>query len=200
MRYALSHRLKPQKKRSGRHAVLDTPHRKRLIAWATASRQNRETRWVDILDILEWDCGEKAIRTAFKKEGFVRGLPRRKPPLSESNRQDRLDWAWEHFLWSEEQWFNVIWSDESWVMPGKHKRTWVTRKIRQSEVYNRDCVADRYQRKIGWMFWGAISGINGREKGIFWEKKWGTISERSYSIRVVPAVADILDAQRLLFQ
>jgi transposase len=199
--YALSHRLTPQKKRCGRPTLLDTPRRKQLIAWVTASKANRETQWVDIPAALGWTCGEKAIRNAFKKEGYVRRKPRRKPPLSESHKEARLVWAWEHLFWSEEQWFNVIWSDETWVQPGKHKKTFITRKIGESEVYHEDCVEARYQKKIGWMFWGSISGISGKEKGVFWEKAWGSINERSYSARILPLIADILeDRPQLLFQ
>ncbi|PQE03465.1 Vegetative incompatibility HET-E-1 protein [Rutstroemia sp. NJR-2017a BBW] len=42
--YALTHRLTPQKQKTGRHVVLNTPQRKRLIEWVTASRENRETQ------------------------------------------------------------------------------------------------------------------------------------------------------------
>ena len=50
------------------------------------------------------DCGEWAIRTAFKKEGFVRCVSRKKPPLSKENRKKRLEWALEHVNWTDEQW------------------------------------------------------------------------------------------------
>ncbi|KAK6585492.1 hypothetical protein PZA11_002219 [Diplocarpon coronariae] len=69
--YALSNRLTPQKKRRcGRKVLLNTPQRKRLIEWVTSSRTARRTRWADIPTILNFDCGEHAIRTAFKKEGY----------------------------------------------------------------------------------------------------------------------------------
>ncbi|PQE05125.1 actin associated Wsp1 protein [Rutstroemia sp. NJR-2017a BBW] len=42
--YALTHRLTPQKQKTGRHVVLNTPQRKRLIEWVTASPENRETQ------------------------------------------------------------------------------------------------------------------------------------------------------------
>ena len=71
VRYALAHRLTPQKRSTGRKALLDTPARKRLIEWVTASSANRRTRWADIPPILGWDCGEKAIRAAFRKEGYA---------------------------------------------------------------------------------------------------------------------------------
>ena len=91
--YALSHRLTPQFKRSGRHPLLSTPQRKRLIQWVTASAENRRVPWVEIPSILGWECGEKAIRAAFKKEGYVRRIARRKPPLTKAHMRDRLNWA-----------------------------------------------------------------------------------------------------------
>jgi hypothetical protein len=75
----------------------------------------------------------------------------------------------------------VLWSDETWVSPGRHTRAWVTRRIGEEEVYHADCVEERHQRKIGWMFWGSISGRYGRYKGLFWEKDWETVNEGSYS-------------------
>ncbi|KAH7408833.1 hypothetical protein BKA64DRAFT_560110, partial [Cadophora sp. MPI-SDFR-AT-0126] len=85
--HALVHRLTPQRRKTGRKVLLNTPQRKRLIQWVTASQENRETPWVEIPSILGLDCGEYAIRTAFKKEGFVRRVSRNKPPLSEENRK-----------------------------------------------------------------------------------------------------------------
>ena len=94
--YAIRHRLTPQKQRSGRRVVLNTPQRKRLIEWVTASQENRETPWTAIPAILGFECGEKAIRSAFKREGFVRRVSRKKCPLSEENVKKRLAWAEEH--------------------------------------------------------------------------------------------------------
>ncbi|RKF84196.1 hypothetical protein GcM1_141011 [Golovinomyces cichoracearum] len=96
IRYALSHRLTPQYHARGRRVVLNAPQRKHLIQWFTSSAVNRLTKWKDIPALLEWNCGEKAIRTAFKKEGFVRRIVRRKPPLTEQHRRDRLARAWDH--------------------------------------------------------------------------------------------------------
>lgn len=47
---------------------------------------------------------------------------------------------------------------------------WIARKKGSSKVHHSDCVEARYQRKIGWMFWGGISGQYGRHKGLFWEE------------------------------
>jgi transposase len=47
------------------------------------------------------------------------------------------------------------------------------------------------QRKIGWMFWGSISGL-GKGPGIFWEKAWGTIGSDSYCEHIVPILEDYI--------
>lgn len=189
---ALRHRLTPQKHKTGRKAVLNTPQRKRLIEQVTSSKDNREVPWPAIPRILGFDCGEYAIRTAFKKEGFIRALAPHKPGLSATNIQERLQWAEEHMNWTEEQWDSVCWTDETWVQPGKHRRTWITRRIGDSELYNLDCIVPRYQRKIGWMFWGSISGRYGRLRGLFWEKDWETINEGSYAGIIIPVIQEIL--------
>jgi hypothetical protein len=84
VQYCLAHRLTPQR------FFFNTPQRKRLIEWVCSSQKNRRTRWADTPPILEWDCGEKAIRAAFKREGFVRRIDRRKPPLTAEYKRDRL--------------------------------------------------------------------------------------------------------------
>jgi hypothetical protein len=127
-----------KKTRTGRKVFLNTPQRKRLIDWVTSSKENRLTPWAEIPSILGLDCGEYAIRTAFKKEGFTRAAARRKPPLSRANRDARKAWAEEHKDWTEEQWFSILWSDETWVQPGRHTKTWITRRIGKSEVYHLD--------------------------------------------------------------
>jgi hypothetical protein len=106
--YALAHRLTPQHRQKGCKVFLNTPQRKRLIEWVTASRANRRVQWADIPTVFGWECGEKAIRAAFKKEGYVRRHARRKPPLTKQHKKDRLEWAWEHLFWTDEQWFKVL--------------------------------------------------------------------------------------------
>jgi len=188
--YALRHRLTPQKQKTGRRVLLNTPQRKRLIEWVTASKENRQTPWDQIPSIIGLDCGQYAIRTAFKKEGYRRRIARRKCPLTEENRMKRLEWAQEHMDWTDEQWDEVLWSDETWAQPGRHTRIWVTCKPDEKE--DPDCVVSRHQRKIGWMFWGSISGKYGRHRGLFWEKKWENINEGSYSGIIIPIVDEIL--------
>ena len=113
---------------------------------------------------LVWEkwCGKDAIQTAFKREGYVRAIRRKKPPLSAENQALRLAWALEHEHWTLEQRDEICWSDESWCQPGYHKKQWRTRKIGPLELFHPDCISHRWQRRIGWMFWGCISGKYGK--------------------------------------
>ena len=167
--YALDHRPTPQKHSCSKHILLDTPHRKFLVNWVTQSSFTREIPWAELPKWLEWDswCGGNTIRTAFQKEGYVRGVRRRKPPLSDANRRKRLAWAEEHLPWSDEQYDGICWSDESWMQLGYHKRQWCTRNIGLSELFILDCFTRKWQRKVGWMFCGCISGKYGKEIGLF---------------------------------
>lgn len=191
VRWALCHRLTPQKAKTGRRTLLDTPQRKRLIEFITQSKQSRRISPEELGQTL-FNCGPRAIRTALKKEGYTRAIARRKPPISEQNRIERLAWAWEHIFWLDEQWDTILWSDESWVNPGKHRKDWIIRKIGSEELFHPDCVQARYQRKIGWMFWGSISDKYGRHRGVFWEKDWETINEGGYSGIIILIIDDIL--------
>lgn len=194
--YALQHRVTPQKNRSGRRPLLGPAERKQLIVWVCANKKNRRTPWAQIPGIFGWHCSVYAIETAFKKEGFGRYSALRKPKLTDKQAATRLQWAKDHEHWTVEQWFQILWSDESWVQPGRHKKVKVTR--RKGEALHRDCVEPRVQRKIGWMFWGCISGL-GKGPGIFWEKSWGKINSSSYCEHIVPVLEDYIGRTGLVF-
>ncbi len=189
--YALQTRPTPQKPRHcGRHTLITPHHRKQLIDWVTTDAHTRDIPWKELPTYLGWQewCGEKAIRRAFKLEGYVRGVRRRKPPISEKNQRLRLAWAYEHEHWTLEQWDTILWSDETWTTPGPHRRQHCTRLVGASELFHPDCIAHKWQRKIGWMFWGCISGKYGKGSGLFWEKNWGSISQVSYCEHTFPVV------------
>jgi hypothetical protein len=146
--------------------------------------------------VFGWDCGLRAIQAAFKKEGFVRRNARTRPPISEKNRILRLEFAKEHVNWMDEQWAGILWSDETWAKPGKHKKTKITRRIGQSELFHPDCVLVEpyWQRKIGWMLWGCISGRYGKGIHLFWEKNWGNINSQSYCECVLPLLKEYMQS------
>lgn len=118
IQYALETRPTPQRKgHCGAHALLNTPWRKELVQWVTSRSFTREVPWAEIPKWLRWEgwCGEKAIRTALKKEGYCRAIRRKKPSLTEENQRKRLQWAYDHENWTLDMWDIICWSDESWV-------------------------------------------------------------------------------------
>jgi hypothetical protein len=162
-----------------------------------ASSKNRRTSWKDIPRILGWNCFVYAIETAFKRKGFSRRIALKKPLLTDAYKRARLDWAEAHKHWTWEDWKWVFWTDETWVNPGRHKKVRVTR--RAGEVLHLDCVEPKVRKRIGWMFWGGISGAFGRGPGLFWEKSWGTITAESYSSHVVPVIGSYTYGSGLIF-
>ncbi len=183
--YTATTQATPQK-RSGRPPILSPTQVDELIEFISSSKANRRMPYVQIPSVLGWNCGEYAIRYALRRAGYKRYHARRKPPISEKNRITRLNWARSHLGWTIEEWGKILWSDETWITPGKHCRTWVTRK--QGEELNPTCIVEREQRKNGWMFWGCFSGKYGKGPGIFWEKDWGKINKESYCAHTVPIV------------
>jgi len=150
--YALLHRVTPQQKLRKRYTVLNTPKRKQLIRYISQNKITRREQWISIPRTLGWNCGVEAIANAIDKEGYGRYVARVKPAIDERTARLRLQWAWDHVGWTDEMWKRILWSDKTWAQPGKHRRVWVTRKKGFEEVYHPDCVEDKVQRKIGWMF------------------------------------------------
>jgi len=126
------------------------------------------------------------IRRCLERYGYRRRIARRKPPISEKNRLDRLAWAHEHLDWTEEQWQKILWTDETWVIGGPHRKVYVTRLT--GEEWEPTCIVEKHRKKGGWMFWGCFSGASGKGPGIFWEKEWGSINEESYQEHTVPII------------
>jgi hypothetical protein len=133
-----------------------------------------------------WNVSEAQIRRALQKEGYARRIARLKPPISETNRLARLEWARAHLHWSEDDWGKILWTDETWVTGGRHTKVWVTRTVR--EELEPFCVVERAGRKKGWMLWGSISLCEGKGPCLFWEKDWGTINKESYCEHTVPVI------------
>jgi hypothetical protein len=60
-----------------------------LVEFMCASGENRRMSFQQLAQVMEFGVKEDAIRTAFLR-GFHRRLAMRKPPISEKNRQHRL--------------------------------------------------------------------------------------------------------------
>ncbi|KAJ9292418.1 hypothetical protein DTO271G3_8799 [Paecilomyces variotii] len=180
----------PQKP-PGRSSSLSEEQMDEIEAFITGSREGRRMPYKKLIRHFNLDISEAVLARALKKRGYSRYIARRKPPISEKNRQLRLAWAREHLNWSIEQWYNVLWTDETWVTAGRHTRVWVTR--RADEALDPTCIVERYPKKRGWMFWGSFHG-NTKGPCLFWEKDWGSINGESYCQRIVPLIDDYLKA------
>lgn len=184
VQYATTHTTTPRR-RSGRPPILTESQIEELIDFIRASRENRRMPYRKVAQLMDFGVSEHVIRTALESRGFHRRIAMRKPPISETNRQRRLNWAIEHKDWTQEQWYNILWTDETWITPGRHTRTWVTRQ--PGEEWDDTCIIEREQRKKGWMFWGCFHGIT-PGPSLFWEKDWGTINAASYQAHIIPLI------------
>jgi transposase len=175
------------KKHTGRPSKLSQEQVDELIAYIRQSRETRRTSYLRLATKVfpHWGVGEYAIRSSLRRAGYRRYIALAKPPLSEANRQKRLDWAREHIQWTPEQWYTVLWSDETWVNGTRHRKTWVTRQI--GEELDETCLVTKRRRNRGWMFWASFSGIV-KGPSLFWEKDWGSINKKTYCERIIPLV------------
>ncbi|RDL37965.1 uncharacterized protein BP5553_05398 [Venustampulla echinocandica] len=116
------------KKKSGRPPILSQAQVEELVEFVCASSANRRMSFTKLAEVLDFGVKKQAIRSALLREGFHRRLAMRKPPITEKNRQTRLQWALEHINWTMAQWYEILWTDETWITGGRHTRTWVTRR------------------------------------------------------------------------
>lgn len=172
--------------RSGRPRELNTHQETLLVEYVTSSKIGRRATFLQLSITLFNACfGVYAIRSTLRRLGFYRRVARKKPPISEASRQQRLSWAQEHVNWTLEKWRTVLWTDETWMTGGHHRKQYVTR--RQGEEWDPTCIIEKHQRRQGWMFWGCFSGSQ-KGPGVLWEKDWGTITAEAYQQHTVPII------------
>ena len=178
----------PRRRRSGPPPALTLDQCEQLEAYIVSSREGRQASYAELATAMDFGVGKEAIRKAYKRLGFRRSIAIRKPPVSELNRQRRLEFAREHAHWTRDDWNKVIWSDETWIQPGRHTRTWVSR--RPGEQLDDTCLIDAEQRKPGFMFWACFCGFG---KGPFhiWNADsdvQGSINSENYIRYILPKI------------
>ncbi|RPA82744.1 hypothetical protein BJ508DRAFT_375505 [Ascobolus immersus RN42] len=119
------------KKRTGRPPKLGPAEVEELVAYVTASAENRQKSYQELAVEFQdhWphlEVGYYSIKYALKIAGFSRRKALKKPKIDADCAAKRLEFALSHVHWSEEDWMQILWSDETWVGAGQHRRIYVT--------------------------------------------------------------------------
>ena len=194
--YANRHRLTPQKKKSGRHALLNTPRRQELQQWLLASPSRRHIPWKAIPSVAPQfsNVGEVAITTAMKQLGYKRRIAVKKGFSDDPVvMRQRVAFAEQAKTWDRRRLALLLFSDEVWAKGGAHTIEWITMREDGSERYKPECVQHKYSKQKAWMFWGSIIG---GKKGpfCFWEKEWGNMTSLGYREHILPLVESYIES------
>jgi hypothetical protein len=177
---------KPQ----GRPPILDTPMRQLLVRHATENAEQRRKTREEIAHELGINVCRRTLIKAFEKELYHRRKATQKPFLTEKHKRDRLQWAWMHLWYDEEQWARVGWADEMSAQTGQGE-VWVTR--RAEERYLPECCVPRFKNFSSCMVWSIIS-LHAKGPLVFFEKEWctnakGTVDSDVYIQHILPLIS-----------
>jgi hypothetical protein len=101
-----THTATPTKAGRGRKPTLTTAQVDEIEAYVIHSRTGRQAAYFELGE--RFNVSPAAVRYALRKRGYSRRVALRKPPISEKNRQERLDWAHEREHWTEDQWVRIL--------------------------------------------------------------------------------------------
>ena len=108
---------------------------------------------------VSYDCdvSRKTVSQRLASAGLNARVPASKPLISKKNQKARLNFATEHVVWTEDQWFSVYFSDESkFNVLGSDGRNYVRRKT--GERLSVKCVKKTVKHGGGSVIvWGVIS-------------------------------------------
>lgn len=171
--------------------MITTPIRCRLLNYIQSSAEARRATYAELAHQTGITASERTIARALHQQGFYRCIAVRKPFLSESAKQKRLDWCLARAHWDEAEWAQVCWTDEAAMHVGGPRRTWVTRL--PGEQHKTDCLQPKFAHLEHCMIWGAISH-NSKSDLVFWDKRaWGNINADSYQRHILPTLRDFHD-------
>ncbi|CAB4460805.1 unnamed protein product [Rhizophagus irregularis] len=148
------------KKKSGRPPLFNSPTRQELKAFVQENGENRRLCSKKIATV--WTARKKqpvsasTIRRNLRKVGLRACIPCRKPAMTETHYQARLEWALAHRNWTTRKWRSVLFSNESTFtefQQGRQGKVW----REPGERLNPDCVAVTVKHSPSRMFWGCFS-------------------------------------------
>ncbi|CAB5394308.1 unnamed protein product [Rhizophagus irregularis] len=158
-RFHDTHSLTP-KKQTGRPPLLNSLAQQRLKAFVKEDGENRRLCAKKLSTV--WTARTKqpisgrTIRRNLKKVGLTACIPRKKPAMTETHRQARLEWARAHENWTVRKWKSVLFSDESTFtqfQQGHQGKVW----REPGEELDPDCIAATVKHSPSKMFWGCFS-------------------------------------------
>ena len=195
-----------RQKNCGRKPAISPEKAEELKNWLLSDPRNRFVPFGQIPRLApELDlghCGGKAIRRAFKSQGYGRRISKRKGfSDTPEHRQRRLEFAVAAIQWTPERLSQQMFSDEVWAHGGANTRRSVTVLVagdRQDIVFDRfrpECLTPKFSRLPAWMFHGVI--YNGRKAlGTFWEKEYGTMDSAKYDAYILSQVQSLVQYER----
>jgi transposase len=130
-----------KRRNSGRKSRVDKRTKRRILREiktdASLRRLPKSDLAKEISSNVQVDLSAATLVKTLKKNGFKSHIARKKPFISEVNRQKRLKWAKEHAKFKIEDWRRVIWTDESSISTDSYGkiRVW----CQKDEIYNPDC-------------------------------------------------------------
>lgn len=142
--------------RSGRPALLTEREERALIHQVKENRKNSIEEITESFNQLNLTpISISTSRRILHKYDYFGRIGKRKPFVSENNRQKRLKWCRERKFWNEE-WDNIIWSDESrYLLFENDGQQWVWRE--PHEKYDVDCLVPTVKSgNNGVMIWGCF--------------------------------------------
>lgn len=132
-----------------------SPVKQKLINFfQTHGKEARQMTYTELAFAIDTPASTSTIRRLLHKAGYRRCVAQQKPPLSQRQKQQRLDFCLRVRHFTIEDWMRVIWTDESAFHRGGHQRIWVTR--RPDERYHPDCILPKYKNIPHTMIWGSL--------------------------------------------
>ena len=145
--------------RSGRPSKQTELNTEVIVQKVRLDRYGREKHVANLAGELSRDGTEISGPTVwriFKKAGFRKTKPTRKPGLTKRMRDERLKWCLDHAHWTLEDWKNVIWSDETSVVL-LHRRGGYKIWRKADEAFVRSCIRERWKGYSEFMFWSCFT-------------------------------------------
>lgn len=159
--------------------------RQRLVFAASQDPEHRRKTMLQVAEDIGIPGCERTVRAAFAKEGYFRRVGRKKPYLSASHKEARLQWALEHRHWTLDQWERwAMFTDECYVWTsGTRGRIWLTR--RADEEYHPDCIIPKFDKSGSIMIWGGILGGTKTELFVWERNDFGNINSETYVRHII---------------